>query len=176
MTRTEIHPGDRFRRPLADASVLFEVTSLAGRGVWRCVAVNEPWEHDGKTYPSDHAGEVHAFTTAQIAAALTHARYAAESRAAQEAFYAGLTLGQTVHYFNMRRAVVRCVVARDGDKHVLRPVGLVGDWHYGSDHYYRSKIARGETFTPHHSCIFESPSCAYRGFDPTAVAPVGERA
>jgi hypothetical protein len=170
--KTMITKGLRFRSAIADTMALFEVTCRQGRGAWRCVVVNEPWEMDGKTYPSDYAGTTRVFLTDQVARAVAWEQYAKESRSAHEAYYASLTVGQIVHYMNMPKEFVRCEVVEKDGKHVLRPVALLGDWY--DIGYHEKQIHSGATFTPNYTCIYESPACnrARCCIDPTKAEVV----
>lgn len=171
MTTIKITKGLRFRQPLADTMALFEVKSRQGRGAWRCVVVNEPWEFEGKTYPSDGAGEERAFLTDQITRAVAWEQYGKQSRDAHEAYYASLQLGQIVHYMNMPKEFVRCEVVEKDGKHVLKAIALIGDWY--DIGYQERKIRSGETFTPNYTCIYESPACNRdRCIDPTKAEPI----
>lgn len=172
----KVGPGVRFRQPIADCNALFEVKRRQGRGAWLCVVVDEPIEINGKTYPSDYAGEQRVFLTDQITAAVAWERHAKQSRDAHEAYYESLKVGQIVHYMNMPREFVRCEVVEKDGKRVLRRLALVGEWfrnNTGDFGYRRTQIQSGETFTPNYTCIYESPACnRARCIDPTKLAPI----
>jgi len=168
----KITKGLRFRSAIADTMALFEVTGRQGRGAWRCVVVNEPWEMDGKTYPSDYAGTTRVFLTEEIVRHVAWEQYAKKCRDAHEAYYASLTVGQIVHYMNTRKEFVRCEVVEKDGKHVLKAIALVGDWY--DIGYQEKKIRSGETFTPNYTCIYESPACNRErcAIDPTTAEPI----
>lgn len=109
-------------------------------------------------------------------------------------FYNSLKLGQIVHYNSSFGSYYRCEVVwgkpkggftTNTDQKCLKPVALVGDWREydlptrmpdGSVRlgHAAESVRDGMLFTPHESCIWESPRCARRSTDkdPTNMEPI----
>jgi hypothetical protein len=179
-TTTTIGPGTRFRSVIQDCNALWEVTRRAGRSAWEAKCVNEPIEIDGRKVDSDYAGTVRAFTSAQIKQAARMEAFFARNMSDHDKFYAGLQLGQIIHYDNGFGQFVRCEVAigttvHDKKPHkCLKPIALVGDWGKydlprrmpdGSVHlgYHADKIVKGDCFEPNVSSIYEAKPTDRRG-------------
>lgn len=173
---TVIKRGTRFRSIIADANVLFEVTGKAGRGVWRAKATADNF---------DYAGEVRAFTEAQILHAVGIEAYFKKAQSDDDRFYAELALGSIVHYHNAFGAYVRCEVVRfEGPNppghrelpigcHALKPIALVGEWKAWDlprrrpdgtieSGYHVTSIAEGHVWRPSATCVYEHPDFADR--------------
>ena len=100
-----------------------------------------------------------------------------------DAFYASLKDGQTVHYDHGFGQYVRCTVVTEGGKKALKEVAMVGAWREydlpkreldGSVHlgYHAQGVAEGRTITPHMSCVWESGKGRQSAGDPAALEPV----
>lgn len=140
MTAIKVKAGDQFRSVIADCNALWQVDRVSG-GVAHCHVVNERWEHNGRTYDSDYAGKRDVFMVSDVAHMLARAQAMRDRLAAADEFFAGLEVGQDVHYDHGFGQWVRCeVVAYDPSVHstnglnkdmvpgriVLRPYALVG--------------------------------------------------
>jgi len=153
--------GTKFHSVIADANAEWKVTAKLGRGVWEATCIDE-----------DYGGSTQAFRTGDIKASQAIDKMFADNRRSHEGFYADLTVGETIHYFNGFTEFVRCKVVEEGGENRLMPVALVGDWTHHSE-YHRKKIERRESFTPNVSCIYEAPSYARKsGPDPREMEPV----
>lgn len=165
--------GSRFRATIAEESCLFEVVGTQGRGGYRCVVVNEPFESDGQTYDSDFAGRVKLFTQAEIEAGIKYAEFQRKRMEEHDNFYASLEPGAIVHYHDCGPTYVRCEVVeltqdypmmygptlKAGSK-ALRPLALLGDWldyDLKRDSFFPQLITQGGFMCPNVSCIVESP-------------------
>lgn len=125
--RTTISVGTRFRAIVADENVLFEVTGRSGNRAWLAVGVNEPYEINGQTFDSDHAGMERAFTSADIQRSLATASVFDDLNARNDRFWNAQELGTVLHYHNSFGQYVRGVVSLDGEgKKGLEPTALVG--------------------------------------------------
>lgn len=178
--------GSRFRATIADASCLFEVVATQGRGGYRCVVINEPFESEGQTYDSDFAGRVKLFTQAEVESGIRIAEFHRKNRETHDNYYASLVPGAIVHYYHGCKQFVRCEVVqlteeqpmpygptlKAGDK-MLRPLTLLGNWHdydLTRNAYFPKLITEGEFFCPNVSCIAESPGFSTREpMDPSTL-------
>lgn len=161
----KIVPGTTFRSSYADSNPLWKVIKSKGRGVYLCEIVNEPIEYDGRKIDSDWAGTQKAFLSTEIRASIGMANLFGSIANEHEQFYKNLREGQTIHYHNGFDNWVRCTVVKKDGENVLKPVALVGAWKHDipvrrpdgtmSYSYYPEKIAKGETFTPNASNLFE---------------------
>jgi len=159
-TPRRVRKGLKFRNPYADGNPEWTVMRSRGRdsGAWDCKIVDD----------LDSQGTVKVFDSQEILAAI---RWAAASHVMErdhDAFYAGLTSGQVVHYHDGFGQFIRCEAVPDGNSHTLLPVALVGKWR---EHDYRPHVTRtgdvtyshhvkcireGKTFTPHFSNNYEA--------------------
>jgi hypothetical protein len=181
--------GKQFRSVIADASCLFEVRAPQGRGAFKCVVINEPWEYEGKMHDSDCAGETRIFSTKEIETNLRMAEFWAKKKAQHEDFYGGLEVGQIIHYHHGFKEFIRCEVVIStkesrsnfmaeypaGTK-MLRPLALVGAWHENDlreGSIQMKCIHNEELFKPNASCIYENPEFTRREAlgDPRSMPP-----
>lgn len=140
MSGSTVNVGDTFRSVIADCNALWRVDRVSA-GVAHCHVVNEPWEHEGVTYPGEYAGRTDVFKVSDVAHKLAAEKAMRERRAKADEFFAGLEIGSDVHYDHGFGQWVRCeVVAYNPDVHhvnglnrdmdtgriVLRPYALVG--------------------------------------------------
>jgi hypothetical protein len=173
-----IGPGTKFRSIIADSNPEWEITRSRGRGVWEAKVV----ESD-----SDHAGRVKVFTHADVKHAVGMAQVFGRIMSEHDKFYAGLTVGQIVHYENTMGQWVRCEVVMGNSRHdekktphkVLKAVALVGSWshdlprrmldgtiNYGS---YSGMVIKGECMEPNYTNIYET---GRRGADPRNLVAI----
>jgi hypothetical protein len=173
---SKVSKGTRFHSDYQDGRPEWEVTKSLGRAVW-----------EAKCLGPDYAGLTKAFKTEDIQRALSMSQFFSKNQGDHASFYAGLTLGATVHYHNGFGQYVRCTVvmsttAHDKTPHkCLKPVALVGNWRpldlprrrqNGSiDYGYQGKrILEGECMEPNFTSIFEGGnSSARQGGDPTKL-------
>lgn len=160
-----IKRGDRFHSIIADSNALFEVTRQVGRSdVYEAKVIPGPF--------SDYAGTVKVFHGREIRARMALENAIDHSQQSSEDFWARQKIGTQLHYHNGFGNVVRgeVVLMKNGKKGLL-PTALVGKWRPydlpqrladGSIHlgYHADKIAKGEAWQPHSSCVYESPDCA----------------
>lgn len=189
MSELDLHDvriGTQFRSAIADANALWEVTAYMGNDVWRAAVVNEPMEINGEFYDSDYVGTVQVFEGDQIRRTLDFADIFTRKNRESDEFYESLQVGQIVHYHNGFGAFVRCEVVTDGEKRLLKPIALVGEWRdYDlpkrlpngevSLPYHPRGIAEGETFQPHATNVYESSvyvRSTDKDLDPTTLEPI----
>lgn len=176
--------GTRFHAVLADANVEWRVTAKLGRGVWEATCIDE-----------DYGGSTRAFRAKDIEAAKAIDKMWADNRRKHGDFYAGLKVGQIVHYFNGFKEFVRCEVVegtkedmealaicqaeRDRAKaeKMLKPIALVGEWREWDlrpDSYHVRGIEEGRPFKPNVTCIYEAEDYAARkrSIDPRGLEPI----
>lgn len=173
----KIGPGTKFHSTYADGNPQWEVTKSLGRAVW-----------EAKCLGPDYDGMTKAFKTSDIQHSLRMASFFSKNSSDHDRFYAGLTLGQIVHYSNGFGEFVRCEAVMGTTVHnaqvhkCLKPVALVGTWksydlprrnpngtiNYG---YHAGAIAKGECFEPNYANIYESgsDSTARYGADPSKL-------
>lgn len=185
MSTITVRKGVTFRSVIADCNALWRVERVSG-GVAHCVVVNEPWEHNGRTYDGEYAGSRKPFYLDDVERILAYEERFRADREYGEDFFDGLDVGAIVHYNNGFRQFVRCeVVALDetqrtgtgqeyapGTK-LLQPVALCGDGWKQNDlvgeithegvrymtlgYHARKVLTRTGAWRPHHGCVFESP-------------------
>ena len=179
-TKNTVRIGTQFRSVVADANVLFQVTKRVATGVYEAVGMDEPSEIDGRSYHSDFAGAVKVFQAREILASKGMEEFFKRSANETEDFFAGLSVGQTIHYHNGFNQFVRCQVViaetvhSEGKKvKAIKPVALVGNWSKNdlpSRHvdgsvynpYHVKCILEGSAFQPNASCICEAPGYSTR--------------
>jgi hypothetical protein len=150
----------QFHATYQDGNPLWEVTKKRGRGVWEArVPASEP----------DFGGVTKVFTTAEIQRSLSMANLFKGIRNSHDDFYAGLKVGQVVHYYDGLASYIRCQAVRmETGKMELVPVALLGKWSQsslpsrmpdGSIHrpYHAKNIAECTPFNPAASNIYECP-------------------
>lgn len=178
----KIVPGTTFRSPYADSNPLWKVIKSKGRGVYLCEIVNEPIKYNGRLIDSDWAGTQKAFLSTEIRASIGWSNTLDELHSSQDDFYKSLRVGQIIHYNNGFDNWVRCTVVKENGENVLKPFALVGIWKHDlpkrcpdgtiSWSYYPEKIAKGETFTPNASNLFEFGCKPRNGINPNTYKPI----
>lgn len=183
-TGVKVVRGLRFRWAVADANPLWEVKSLIGKNTWECEVIDEPYTHNGKTYPGENAGLKRPFNADDIARSAAMSLMFEGLGNENDQFYANLRPGKIVHYDSGFGQFVRCEVTVRDSKTVLRPIALVGAWRnhdlfrrYRNGRvelgHYPEMIEKGETMTPHKSSIYEATQ---RGSDPTKLPALSYQA
>ena len=182
MSELRVKKGVRFRNVIGeDCNALWEVRSSRGAKCWVCFVVDEPWECNGKTYDSDFAGQTEVFAEEKILRILLQEQAWTASNKKHDDFFAGLRVGQIVHYDNGFNQYVRCIVVlgkqQVAETHplgsrlvpMLKGLALVGPgwrdadlprrWPDGSVSvpFHAQKIKDGEIWRCHASCIVENP-------------------
>lgn len=149
--------GTKFHSQYADGNPLWTVKRKVGASAWEAVSEDIDW-----------GGIKKLFSTKEIQAAVSWEENFKQLDNEQDAFYAGLKVGQTVHYCNGLKQYVECEVVMQEGKKQLKPVALKGKWREwdlprrmpdGSiNHsYHAEKIAKGICWRANVSCILESP-------------------
>lgn len=182
-TKTKIVAGvTTFRSGYADDIPLWKVVRSKGRGVYLCEVVNEAIEYKGCMIDSDWTGTQKAFLSNEIHASLSWSKTLDEFHDTHDKFYENLRVGQIIHYNNGFDNWVRCTVVKKNSENTLKPVALVGEWKHDlptrradgtlSYSYYPDKIAKGETFTPNASNLFEFGCKPRNGVNPNTYNPI----
>lgn len=172
---TKIGKGTKFHATIADGNPEWEVTRSRGRDVW-----------EAKCLGLDFEGTVKVFTTEEIKRALAWKAAFQRNDDEGERFFAGLKLGQIVHYYNGFRNFVRCEVIRVNGKNLLQPIALVGEWRKMDlprrnldgtiePGYYGKKIFnRTGAWQPSVGCVYEASERVRREHpvDPGTLPPI----
>jgi len=158
-----------------------------------CEVVNEPWEHDGKTYDGDYAGQQQVFTDQQILSSIGMANLFQGMADETDQFQASLKVGDIIHYDNGFNQFVRCEIALKDGKTYAQPIALVGEWHshdlprryedgtvyngYHADQILNPDKERSGTkehWFPNASSTYESPSYhrKAKSIDPRNLDPI----
>lgn len=187
--KVTVKKGVQFRSTIADCNALWEVVSKDGKQGWLCVCVNEPYEINGTTYPSDYAGTEKLFSATEIIRHVKFEQAWANLGQRTNDWWANRTDGEVVHYHNSFGAYVRGVIVSDMDGNKkMRPTALIGDWRPydlprrfpdGSiiKGYHAEKIEKGELMQPNEGCMYESatfspPRGPGKDFDPRTLDPI----
>ena len=127
-----------FHSVIADCKCAFLVIGKQGTRGYRCKVTSN----------GEYKGEIRLFTSLEVTQKIILEAFF-ETRATETAdFFAGLKVGDVVHYNNGFGCFVRCkVVLKDGQK-VLSPIALVGNWS-GRDLPYRRD--NGSVYLPYHA-------------------------
>lgn len=176
--------GTQFRKAIADGNPLWEVLSITGDHA-EIVCVDEPFVHDGMTFPSDYAGTRSSALVSEIRQSLSASAFFEGLVKKSEDFWKNQEDGNVLHYHNSFGQFIRGVVVTVDGKKALRPTAMVGAWGAfdaarrmpnGSIQlgYHARKIMEGTPFAPHESNVFESPSFTRnpKHGDPRTMEPI----
>jgi hypothetical protein len=183
--KVEIKVGTRFRKTIADGNPLWEVESMTGQHA-AVICVDEPFEHNGVTFPSDYAGTQQSVLLSEIRQILAFEEAWGKIAKKSNDFWTNQTVGTVLHYHDSFGRYVRGEVVKVNGKNLLKPTALVGAWSpwdlarrmpNGTIHlgYQAKKIAEGSPWAPSDGCIFESPKFSERRGvqeDPRSMAPL----
>ena len=179
-TTTKNLKGKRFKIQVADGYAVYEVIRV---GNYIC---HVRWVEDPEVNPDGYVAVIGKFgplSTKKVAEMLACEENMNKSMSDSEEWADSLTPGTIIHYNNGHDQFVRCEVVLgpvDHDEYAgkpcYKPIALVGNWRdYDRkwDSYHVEKIAEGELFRPHASCVWEAPQYAGRsGTDPTGLDPI----
>jgi hypothetical protein len=172
MSKQTVKVGMKFHATIADGSVEFTVTKKLGSGAWLC-----------KGDPKDEYACDKSFLSAEILRAVSWQGMFSDLHNDSEKWWASQKEGSIVHYSNGFSQYVRGrIVVENGEKKMV-PTALVGQWlahdlprrlpngevHMG---YQADKVAKGETFRPHASNMYEFKVTEGGRIDPRTLSPI----